>query len=65
MAHFLISTMPADGHVKLLTERPQEKFVQALKDRGVAPMNVGRTIIATWEPHETTVLKTIRDRAQR
>jgi len=24
-------------------------------------MNVGRTIIATWERHETTILETIRD----
>src|SRR5207245_348516 len=52
---------PADGRMKLLTEPPQPKFVEALKSRGVAPMNVGRTIIATWEPHETTILETIRD----
>jgi hydroxymethylpyrimidine pyrophosphatase-like HAD family hydrolase len=32
-----------------------------LQDRGVYPISVGQTIVATWEPHETTVLKTIRD----
>src|SRR5262249_49248088 len=25
------------------------------------PISVGRVIVATWEPHETTVLATIRD----
>ena len=29
--------------------------------RGVSPMSVGRVIVATWEPHETVVLETIRD----
>jgi HAD superfamily hydrolase (TIGR01484 family) len=52
---------PSDGTIKLLTESPQEKFVHLLRERGVAPMNVGRTVVATWEPHETTVLNTIRD----
>ena len=28
---------------------------------GVRPLSVGRVIVATWEPHETTVLETIRD----
>jgi hypothetical protein len=27
----------------------------------VAPLSVGQVIVATWEPHETTVLATIRD----
>jgi hypothetical protein len=32
-----------------------------LIERGVGPISVGRVIVATWEPHENTVLKTIRD----
>src|SRR5262249_2678852 len=36
-------------------------FVRILRERGVAPMSVGRVIVATREPHETTVLNTIRD----
>ena len=33
--------------------------------RGVAPLSVGRTIVATWTPHETTVLEAIRDAGAR
>lgn len=29
--------------------------------RGVSPIEVGSVIVATWEPHETTVLEAIRD----
>ena len=29
--------------------------------RGVEPLSVGRAIVATWEPHETTVLEAIRE----
>jgi energy-coupling factor transporter ATP-binding protein EcfA2 len=32
-----------------------------LRARGVGPVSAGRVIVATWEPHETTVLETIRD----
>ena len=46
---------------KLLGERPSEEFVAALTSRGVAPLSVGRGIVATWQPHETAVLQTIRD----
>src|SRR5205085_5729096 len=36
-------------------------FVELLRSRGVAPMSVGRTIVATWRPHEHTVLNVIHD----
>jgi hypothetical protein len=32
-----------------------------LRARGVAPLSVGRGIVATWTPHENIVLDTIRD----
>ncbi|MDB6092004.1 MAG: yhaX [Gammaproteobacteria bacterium] len=44
-----------------LAARPLESFVAALSERGVAPISVGRVIVATWTPHETQVLETIRD----
>jgi HAD superfamily hydrolase (TIGR01484 family) len=44
-----------------LAEPPPREFVEALTSRGVAPISVGRVIVATWEPHEQTVLETIRD----
>lgn len=52
---------PATREEKSLGEPPPEPFVRALGDRGVSPVAVGRVIVATWKPHETTVLEAIRD----
>jgi hydroxymethylpyrimidine pyrophosphatase-like HAD family hydrolase/energy-coupling factor transporter ATP-binding protein EcfA2 len=52
---------PATRTEKPLGARPPEKFVATLRERGVGPISVGRVIVATWEPHETRVLETIRD----
>ncbi|HJU03952.1 MAG TPA: HAD-IIB family hydrolase, partial [Nitrospiraceae bacterium] len=52
---------PAAREEKLLAPRPSEEFVKELQARGVGPISVGRSIVATWEPHETTVLQVIRD----
>lgn len=51
---------PASSAEKVLGEAPPESFIQALHDRGV-PLTTGRVIIATWHPHETTVLEVIRE----
>jgi HAD superfamily hydrolase (TIGR01484 family) len=32
-----------------------------LQQRGVAPLSCGRVIVATWHPHETTVVEVIRE----
>jgi hydroxymethylpyrimidine pyrophosphatase-like HAD family hydrolase/energy-coupling factor transporter ATP-binding protein EcfA2 len=52
---------PATREEKLLGEPPPEPFVRALRERRVSPLAVGRVIVATWKPHETTVLEVIRD----
>ena len=52
---------PAGHEEKLLGEPPPEAFVAALRQQGIEPLAVGRVIVATWEPHETTVLETIRE----
>jgi hydroxymethylpyrimidine pyrophosphatase-like HAD family hydrolase len=52
---------PATGTETALAARPPDAFLTALRERGVAPVSVGRVIVATWEPHETVVLETIRD----
>ena len=44
-----------------LCEPPLPAFVDALKARNVARLSVGRTIVATWEPHEKDALEVIRD----
>ena len=51
---------PATGEKRLLAEPPPPSFVEELKRRGVAPLSVGECIVATWHPHETTVLDVIR-----
>lgn len=52
---------PATHAEKPLAAPPSAKFVATLRERGVGPISVGRVIVATWEPHETRVLETIRD----
>ncbi len=44
-----------------LHERPPQEFIDELARRGVPNIEIGDVIVATWEPHETTVLETIRD----
>jgi HAD superfamily hydrolase (TIGR01484 family) len=45
----------------VLAEPPPPEFVEALRARGVGPISVGRSIVATWEPHQDTCLETIRE----
>jgi len=52
---------PKTRKERLIAEPPREEFVRLLEERGVGPISVGRSIVATWEPHEVTALKTIRD----
>jgi HAD superfamily hydrolase (TIGR01484 family) len=52
---------PHTRQEKLLAEGPPEKFVAELKRRGVQPLSAGRSIVATWSPHEQTVLDVIRE----
>ncbi|MGH9319734.1 MAG: HAD hydrolase family protein [Vicinamibacteria bacterium] len=51
----------ADRTEQLLGEPPPPELFLSLRERGVAPLSAGRVILATWTPHETTVLETIRD----
>ncbi|NKE69273.1 HAD-IIB family hydrolase [Candidatus Manganitrophus noduliformans] len=52
---------PATREIKLLAEAPPARFAETLRARGVGPLSVGRVIVATWTPHETAVLETIRE----
>src|SRR5437763_3011926 len=50
---------PTTGRIKVLAEPAPAAFAQELRARGV-PVAVGRVIVATVEPHEMTVLQTIK-----
>jgi len=52
---------PASKREKLLGERPSQTFINRLRARDVAPLAVGRVIVATCHPHEMAVLDTIRE----
>jgi hypothetical protein len=52
---------PGTRHQRVIAEKPPFALVSALKDQKVEPLSVGESIVATWSPHEQTVLKTIRD----
>jgi HAD superfamily hydrolase (TIGR01484 family) len=52
---------PASNEQKPLAQSPPQAFVDRLREQGVTPLSVGRVIVATTEPHETTVLRAIRD----
>ncbi|MDR2877364.1 MAG: HAD family hydrolase [Chromatiales bacterium] len=43
----------------MLAEPPPEEFINELRRRGVASISVGKSIVATWEPHEAAVLEAI------
>lgn len=52
---------PADRSEKALCSPPPPEFAERLRAAGVEPLSVGRVIVATWTPHEDTVLRTIRE----
>ncbi|MCC5638822.1 HAD-IIB family hydrolase [Nostoc sp. CHAB 5844] len=53
--------IPTTKEEQVLGDRPPEAFIQALQTQNVNPLGVGKVIVSTWEPHETTVLQVIRD----
>jgi HAD superfamily hydrolase (TIGR01484 family) len=50
---------PATGRERVLAPAPPAAFVQRLMESGVEPISVGRTIVATWSPHEKEALAAI------
>ncbi|MEP6670846.1 MAG: HAD family hydrolase [Chthoniobacter sp.] len=51
---------PHTGEVEALAPPPPSEFVARLHERGL-PLQVGKSIVATWEPHENVVLQTIKE----
>ncbi len=52
---------PANHAEQSLGDAPPPAFVERLRELGVAPLWLGRVIVATWEPNEGKVLNAIRD----
>lgn len=53
---------PATKEKQSLGAAPPASFIEELQSRGVGPISVGDVIVATWEPHQNTVLDVIRER---
>ena len=51
---------PTSRETRALAPPPPPAFEQALRAQGVEPLDSGRVIVSTWQPHETVVLETIR-----
>jgi hydroxymethylpyrimidine pyrophosphatase-like HAD family hydrolase len=54
---------PATRAERALATPPPPDFAVSLRVRGVSPLSCGRVIVATWQPHEQTVLTVIRELA--
>lgn len=52
---------PPSKDLRVLCESPAQAFVDALEARGVAPLSVGKAIVATFRPNERIVLEVIRE----
>jgi HAD superfamily hydrolase (TIGR01484 family) len=52
---------PDTGETRTLADAPPPAFVEKLKAHGVGPISTGHVIVATWEPHEKTVLEVIHE----
>ncbi len=52
---------PATDQERVIAPAPPAAFLKKLEERNVGPISVGRSIVATWEPHQAAVLEVIRE----
>ena len=52
---------PSTAEERVLCEPPSEALVRELRRRNVEPLSVGHAIVATWLPHDRTVLEAMRE----
>ncbi|MEF0942944.1 HAD-IIB family hydrolase [Rhizobium sp. BR 362] len=52
---------PKTEEERAIAPAPPAEFIERLKERGVADISVGRSIVATWEPHQVTALEVINE----
>ena len=53
--------LPAAREERSLAASPPHDFVAALRAKGVQPLSIGSSIVATWTPNEGIVLDVIRE----
>ncbi|MER9799246.1 HAD family hydrolase [Mesorhizobium sp. M0142] len=51
---------PASEEERAISPPPAPEFIAKLRKRGVKPLSVGRSIVATWEPHQAVALEVIK-----
>ncbi len=52
---------PRTKEERVIAPPPSDKFIARLALKNVTPVSVGRSIVATWEPHQTAVLEAIHE----
>lgn len=52
---------PDDQSEAVLADPPPPALLKALRTRGVDPIAVGRVVLATWQPHDTTASEVVRE----
>jgi HAD superfamily hydrolase (TIGR01484 family) len=52
---------PRSQESTALANPAPRRLVERLRERGVEPLEVGRVVVATYEPHQTAVLEVIRE----
>ncbi|MCA1369980.1 HAD-IIB family hydrolase [Bradyrhizobium sp. BRP14] len=52
---------PETEEERPLAPSPPPAFVERLREKGVDRISVGRSIVATWEPHQTAALEAINE----
>ena len=53
--------LPGQGELRPLGPEPPQALIDALRVRHISPLSVGHSVVATWSPHETTVLEIVRE----
>ncbi|WP_193069209.1 HAD-IIB family hydrolase [Pseudomonas sp. K5] len=52
---------PRTDTEELIADSASTALVERLRDKGVSPLSVGRSVIATWHPFEDAVISSIRE----
>ncbi|ROO40021.1 HAD-IIB family hydrolase [Pseudomonas sp. 7SR1] len=52
---------PITGSEELIADPASTELVSRLRDKGVSPLSIGRSVIATWHPFENAVITSIHE----